>query len=103
MLNICLSAGHGAIIHAATVEDSALVGMGATILDGATVCTYHVSPDIASVEHALRIINQGHLQQAIAVVTLRKNCSPDDVQMSVSGCRSCEHDEKLLVAESNYL
>ena len=34
---ICVSAGHGAIIHAATVEDSTLVGMGATILDGATV------------------------------------------------------------------
>lgn len=32
-------AGHGAIIHAATVEDSTLVGMGATILDGATVST----------------------------------------------------------------
>ncbi|CAL5228724.1 g11909 [Coccomyxa viridis] len=29
--------GHGAIIHAATVEDSTLVGMGATILDGVTV------------------------------------------------------------------
>lgn len=30
-------AGHGAIIHAATVEDNVLVGMGATILDGVTV------------------------------------------------------------------
>ena len=48
LLDVCLSAGHGAIIHAATVEDSALVGMGATILDGATVCTYHVLPDIAT-------------------------------------------------------
>ncbi len=34
-----MSAGHGAIIHAATVEDSTLVGMGATILDGVTVST----------------------------------------------------------------
>jgi gamma-carbonic anhydrase len=29
--------GHGAIIHACTVEDSCLIGMGSTILDGARV------------------------------------------------------------------
>ncbi|KAK9834463.1 hypothetical protein WJX74_002225 [Apatococcus lobatus] len=29
--------GHRAIVHAATIEDGALVGMGATVLDGATV------------------------------------------------------------------
>ena len=31
--------GHGAIIHACTVEDVVLVGMGATILDGARIGT----------------------------------------------------------------
>ena len=29
--------GHAAIIHAATVEDSSLIGMGATLLDGVKV------------------------------------------------------------------
>ena len=29
--------GHGAILHACTVEDSCLIGMGATILDGARI------------------------------------------------------------------
>ena len=29
--------GHGAIIHACTIEDEALIGMGAIILDGATI------------------------------------------------------------------
>ena len=29
--------GHGAIVHACTIEDACLIGMGATILDGATV------------------------------------------------------------------
>lgn len=29
--------GHGAIVHACTVEDGALVGMGAVVLDGAVV------------------------------------------------------------------
>lgn len=32
-----VTVGHGAIIHAATVEDNVLVGMGATLLDGVTV------------------------------------------------------------------
>jgi carbonic anhydrase/acetyltransferase-like protein (isoleucine patch superfamily) len=32
--------GHGAIVHACTLEDLCLVGMGARILDGATVRKY---------------------------------------------------------------
>jgi gamma-carbonic anhydrase len=32
-----VTVGHGAIVHACTVEDEALIGMGATILDGARV------------------------------------------------------------------
>jgi gamma-carbonic anhydrase len=31
--------GHGALIHACTIEDEVLVGMGATILDGARIGT----------------------------------------------------------------
>ena len=29
--------GHGAIVHGCTIEDRALVGIGATVLDGAVV------------------------------------------------------------------
>jgi len=29
--------GHNAIVHACTIEDAVLIGMGATVLDGATV------------------------------------------------------------------
>jgi len=29
--------GHGAIVHACTIEDGCLIGMGATVLDGAVV------------------------------------------------------------------
>ncbi len=32
-----VTVGHGAIIHAATIEDNCLIGMGSIILDGATV------------------------------------------------------------------
>ena len=35
-----VTVGHGAIIHACTIEDLCLVGMGARILDGATVKKY---------------------------------------------------------------
>ena len=32
-----VTVGHGAILHACTVEDNCLIGMGATILDGAVI------------------------------------------------------------------
>lgn len=32
-----VTVGHGAIIHACTIEDAVLIGMGATVLDGAVV------------------------------------------------------------------
>lgn len=32
-----VTVGHGAIVHACTVEDNVLVGMGAIVMDGATV------------------------------------------------------------------
>ena len=34
-----VTVGHGAILHACTVDDRSLIGMGATILDGAIVKT----------------------------------------------------------------
>lgn len=34
-----VTVGHGAIVHACTIEDETLVGMGATILDGAVIGT----------------------------------------------------------------
>lgn len=32
-----VTVGHGAILHACTVEDACLIGMGATVLDGALI------------------------------------------------------------------
>ncbi len=34
-----VSVGHGAVVHACTIEDEVIVGMNATVLDGATVGT----------------------------------------------------------------
>lgn len=35
-----VTVGHGAILHACTIEDACLIGMGATVLDGARVMTH---------------------------------------------------------------
>ena len=35
-----VTVGHGAILHACTLEDACLIGMGATVLDGALVKTH---------------------------------------------------------------
>ena len=32
-----VTVGHGAVLHACTLEDASFVGMGATVMDGATV------------------------------------------------------------------
>lgn len=37
--NASLNAGHAAILHACTIGDGSLVGMGATLCDGSVVCT----------------------------------------------------------------
>ena len=37
-----VTVGHGAIVHACTVGDYALIGMGATILDGAQIGAYAI-------------------------------------------------------------
>ena len=45
-----VTVGHGAILHACTIEDECLIGMGATILDGAQIgaqsiiCLLYTSP-----------------------------------------------------------
>ena len=39
-----VTVGHGAIIHACTVEDNCLIGMGAVILDGACIRAGSVVP-----------------------------------------------------------
>ena len=37
-----VTVGHGAILHACTIEDECLIGMGATILDGAQIGTQSI-------------------------------------------------------------
>jgi carbonic anhydrase/acetyltransferase-like protein (isoleucine patch superfamily) len=47
--------GHGAIVHACTVEDEVLIGMGATILDGAAIGAQSIVGANALVTQGTRI------------------------------------------------
>jgi carbonic anhydrase/acetyltransferase-like protein (isoleucine patch superfamily) len=52
--------GHGAILHACTVEDACLIGMRATILDGAVVRT-HAMVGAGAVVTPGKIVGAGEL------------------------------------------
>jgi carbonic anhydrase/acetyltransferase-like protein (isoleucine patch superfamily) len=52
--------GHGAIVHACTIEDACLIGMGATVLDGATV-RKHGFVGAGAVVSPGKIIGEGEL------------------------------------------
>ena len=47
--------GHSAIVHACTIADEALIGMGATILDGAVIGTQSIVGANSLVPHGMRI------------------------------------------------
>jgi carbonic anhydrase/acetyltransferase-like protein (isoleucine patch superfamily) len=52
--------GHGAIVHACTVEDACLIGMNATVLDGAVVKTHSLVAAGAVVAPG-KVVGEGEL------------------------------------------
>lgn len=55
ILGCLVTVGHGAIVHACTVEDEVLIGMGATILDGAIIGSQSIIGANALVTQGTRI------------------------------------------------
>lgn len=55
ILGRLVTVGHGAIVHACTVEDEVLIGMGATILDGAVIGSQSIIGANALVTQGTRI------------------------------------------------
>ena len=55
-----VTVGHGAILHACTVEDACLIGMHATVLDGARVCK-HAMIGAGAVVTPGKIVGAGEL------------------------------------------
>jgi carbonic anhydrase/acetyltransferase-like protein (isoleucine patch superfamily) len=52
--------GHGAILHACTVEDACLIGMHATVLDGVRVCRHSMIGAGAMVSPG-KVVGEGEL------------------------------------------
>ncbi|MBU2708635.1 gamma carbonic anhydrase family protein [Zooshikella marina] len=55
-----VTVGHKAILHGCTIDDQVLIGMGATIMDGAHVCS-HVVVGAGSVVPPGKRLNSGYL------------------------------------------
>ncbi|MGH8122598.1 MAG: gamma carbonic anhydrase family protein [Rudaea sp.] len=55
-----VTVGHGAILHACTIEDACLIGMHATVLDGARVCR-HAMVAAGAVVTPGKIVGEGEL------------------------------------------
>lgn len=55
-----VTVGHGAILHACTIEDTCLVGMGARVLDGALIKT-HAFVGAGAVIAPGKIVGKGEL------------------------------------------
>jgi carbonic anhydrase/acetyltransferase-like protein (isoleucine patch superfamily) len=55
-----VTVGHGAILHACTVEDACLIGMHATVLDGVRVST-HAMIGAGAVVTPGKIVGEGEL------------------------------------------
>jgi gamma-carbonic anhydrase len=50
-----VTVGHGAILHACTVEDECLIGMGSTVLDGAVIGRHSIVGARALVPRGMRV------------------------------------------------
>jgi carbonic anhydrase/acetyltransferase-like protein (isoleucine patch superfamily) len=66
-----VTVGHAAILHGCTVEDEALIGMGATVLDGATVQTRSMVAAGALVSPG-KVIETGWLWAGVPARPVRK-------------------------------
>jgi carbonic anhydrase/acetyltransferase-like protein (isoleucine patch superfamily) len=66
-----VTVGHGAILHACTIEDLVLVGMGSTIMDGAIVRTGTIV-GAGSLVPPGKVLESGHLYLGSPVRLVRK-------------------------------
>jgi len=55
-----VTVGHAAVLHACTLEDACLIGMHATVLDGARVCT-HAMVGAGAVVSPGKVVASGEL------------------------------------------
>ncbi len=91
-----VSIGHGAIIHACTVEDNCLIGMNSVIMDGAVIGKNTIIGAMSFIGRG-KIIPEGVLVMGSPAKVIRK-LSEEEIQ-SISGYGNRNYDNAL----KNYL
>lgn len=71
-----VTVGHGAILHGATIEDDALIGMGAIILDKAVIGTGSIIGAGTIVPEG-KVIPPHHLAMGVPVKVIRELTQPE--------------------------
>ena len=71
-----VTVGHRCILHACTIEDTALIGMGSTVLDGAVVCSEAMIGANSLVPPG-KIIEGGYLWLGSPIKKIRKLSAMD--------------------------
>ena len=89
--------GHGAIIHACTIEDACLIGMGATVLDGAVVKTHGFVGAGALIAPG-KIVGSGELWLGNPAKCVRKLSDHDIEQLYYSAQHYVRLKDKYLAA-----
>jgi carbonic anhydrase/acetyltransferase-like protein (isoleucine patch superfamily) len=97
-----VTVGHGAIVHACTVEDECLIGMGAVILDGAVVEKHSLVAAGAVVRPGFRVPS-GHLA-AGNPAQVKRPLTPEEIEGIHQSAReyvklACEYLQKESCAD----
>jgi carbonic anhydrase/acetyltransferase-like protein (isoleucine patch superfamily) len=91
--------GHGAIIHACTIEDACLIGMGATVLDGAVI-KQHGFVGAGALIAPGKTVGSGELWLGNPARCVRKLSDKDIEQLYYSAQHYVRLKDKYLVAGS---
>ncbi len=89
-----VTAGHGATLHACTIEDEVLIGMGAIVLDGAVIESHAVVAAGALVPPGLRV-HSGTLVGGIPARVIRPLRREEIDDLAASAARYVEYAAKM--------
>lgn len=92
-----VTVGHGAILHACTIEDLVLVGMGSTIMDGAIVRTGTIV-GAGSLVPPGKVLESGHLYLGSPVRLVRKLSAEETAFLDTSAHHYIELKNRYMSA-----
>ncbi|RSL34030.1 gamma carbonic anhydrase family protein [Salibacterium salarium] len=92
-----VTVGHNAIIHGCTIEDNALIGMGATVLNGATIGEGALVAAGALVSEG-KVVKPGTLVAGVPAKEIRK-LSENNLKRSKDGANHYVENARLYKSE----